>query len=344
MKIYLYPPTPVSVSVPPIAYTIDGVPTDVNIDTVTPADSTPLPVQQYDSNGNIVDPGLVFILKDGTSTPVSDNADPAQVVSIPVKIMSAGGTNINITAGDINIQTTDLGANYDSMRIGDGSGNYIGVEADGSINVNNPVAEASLDVLVTEVGEINTKTPALVGGAVPVVMASSPLPTGAATEATLLDVRTNTSDTASVLSDVVTELTSLNAIDYATEATLSAINGKLPATLGQKDAADSLAVALSVEDSQFLSIIASRQVFSSISQTLVSADLIAPGNTRGFMIQNSTRAGGALRFTDTSGASATVGWLLEPGQSTSYIASGSDQLSVFDVDGLGIDCTIIWYV
>ena len=39
---------------------------------------------------------------------------------MPVEIVSFDGTSINITAGDINVQTSHTGANPDSMRVGDG--------------------------------------------------------------------------------------------------------------------------------------------------------------------------------------------------------------------------------
>lgn len=63
---------------------------------------------------------------------------------IPVEIYTVGSTPINITAGDIDIHTTDVGANYDSMRIGDGT-NLLAVNADGSIsthlsNTTGPIA------------------------------------------------------------------------------------------------------------------------------------------------------------------------------------------------------------
>ena len=86
-----------------------------------------------------------------------------------------------------------------------------------------------------------------------------------------------------------------------------------------------------------------RALSSTIGQLSTSGTLSAPANAKGFTIQNSARASGALRFKAVSGASASVGFLLEPGQSTSY-QDGAANLSIFDVDGLGIDCTVLWYV
>lgn len=84
------------------------------------------------------------------------------------------------------------------------------------------------------------------------------------------------------------------------------------------------------------------RTLDSVAQRTTSGTIVAPSGAKGFTIQNSARAGGALRFS-TSGASATVGYLLEAGQSTSY-QEGASNLSIFDVDGLGIDCAVLWYV
>lgn len=52
-----YPPSaPVDIASAPIQFLLDGTPTDVSMDTGTPANSTPLPVIQLDSSGNPVTP------------------------------------------------------------------------------------------------------------------------------------------------------------------------------------------------------------------------------------------------------------------------------------------------
>ena len=178
--------------------------------------------------------------------------------------------------------------------------------------------------------------------AVPVSLAALPLPTGGATEA-----KQDTGNTS--LSSIDGKFTTLNAKDFATETTLSAMSAKLPATLGQKASASSLSAVLSTEQEALINDIKSntaKKALDSMSQsaTTTSATLTAPANTKGFTIQNSTRATGALRFTKTGGgASASVGFLLEPGQSTSY-QEGASSLDVFAVDGTAIDACVIWYV
>ena len=96
---------------------------DTNTVIVTEDSTTP-------ANNNGL-PSLAMIYKNGVQVPVSDSdSNPKDVVAVPVKITEVGGTAINITAGDINIQTSDMGVNFDSQRIGDGSGNYLKIEAD----------------------------------------------------------------------------------------------------------------------------------------------------------------------------------------------------------------------
>jgi hypothetical protein len=90
----------------------------------------------------------------------------------------------------------------------------------------------------------------------PISAASLPLPTGAATEATLaaLDAKvTTTANGIKVDGSAVTQPISAASLPLptgaATEATLSAISAKLPSTLGQKTMANSFAVVLASDQS-----------------------------------------------------------------------------------------------
>lgn len=91
---------------------------------------------------------------------VANNQSPMNV-----RIVDAGGTIINITAGDIDIHTSDVGANFDAIRIGDGSGVYIKVNADGSINTNLANATGPLDYNYGVVGLQTLRTAAQIGNA-----------------------------------------------------------------------------------------------------------------------------------------------------------------------------------
>jgi len=77
-----------------------------------------------------------------TSVPVKTTVTGELVIvgdatsPIPVNLVEANGTTINVTAGDIDIHLTDIGANYDSVRIGNGT-NTLNINTDGSVNVAN---------------------------------------------------------------------------------------------------------------------------------------------------------------------------------------------------------------
>ncbi len=63
---------------------------------------------------------LQFIRDAVAQQVIKDTVDSNNTIGLPVEIVAANGTEINITAGDINIQTTHTGPNPDSMQIGDG--------------------------------------------------------------------------------------------------------------------------------------------------------------------------------------------------------------------------------
>lgn len=414
--------------------------------------------QRMDASGaslaSVISPPIQ-IVKDGVDTTVTkDTANPSNTVAVPVEIVGTSGTEINITAGDINVQLTHLGTNADSTRIGDGT-NLMAVNSSLEAQVRDDDANAALLVIASDIQKIASAVDTngtahsaegfmVLGsdgtnsvrlkldsdGHAQVDILSQVLPTGAATEAAQ-----NTGNGS--LATIVTNTTGL-----ATQATLAAIAGQLPASLGSKADAASLAVTLSTEDkatqnaiknaveildnivsgseaqvdivsagpilteTQFntltgaltetapandtassglngrlqriaqrlsslisllpaalgqqnmagsLSVaIASNQSVVPVSQSRVmnsavnftaAGNLTAPAGAKGFVIQNSTRALGALRFAPGSGvATASVGFLLEPGQSTSYQDGAPSVLSIGNVDSLALDGCVIWYV
>ncbi|MEA2038009.1 MAG: hypothetical protein U9O94_10975 [Nanoarchaeota archaeon] len=80
---------------------------------------------------------------DGTITTVmEDIGTPANSRPLPVKLTGATG-DINITAGDLNVQLSHSAVNYDSTRIGDGT-DLLAINADGSINVSSSSTVSSI--------------------------------------------------------------------------------------------------------------------------------------------------------------------------------------------------------
>lgn len=92
--------------------------------------------QRFDDTGaslaSVVSPPIQFT-KDGTTTTVEeDTVTPANNNPLPVKLIDVTG-DVNITAGDLNVQLSHTGGSADSVQIGDGT-ETLAINADGSIN------------------------------------------------------------------------------------------------------------------------------------------------------------------------------------------------------------------
>lgn len=347
--------TSVSITTPPTQFNYDGAPQTVEQDTAAVANNRAMP-------------NLLFIYKDGVQVPiVKDTGLPSNTVGIPVEIVAASGTPINITAGDLNVQLSDQGVNFDSSRLGDGSGIYLKINADGSINVVDAAAVAALQSL-------DSKSPALVGGKVPVdtglaqpltdtqlratavpvsgtiavsnfpatqpvsgsvsvsnfpatqpiSAASLPLPTGAATETTLL--------ANGVLVGAVNETAP------ATDIASSGLNGRLqriaqritslialiPASLGQKTMANSFAVTLASDQTAIPStqtaLTASYQ--EDVTVTVAVETITAPAGAKWCKIMTEC-TGGDMRVKIGGTASAASGFKFQDGRSEDFQSAGN---------------------
>lgn len=126
----------------PLEYLHNAVSTQVEIDTGTPANNKPLPT------------GIYFELNGVQQQVIEDTGTPANNAPLPVKLTSVTG-DINITANDLNVQTSHLGAGFDSMRIGNGT-NLMDVNASLEALVHDTDALAELVL-------IDAKLPATLG-------------------------------------------------------------------------------------------------------------------------------------------------------------------------------------
>jgi hypothetical protein len=173
-----------------------------------------------DEGALVTTAGPLQFKKDGVTTEVAkDTAISANTIPLPVEIVAASGTEINITAGDLNIHSSHDGANPDSMQIGDGT-EILAVNVDGSINVNDAAVLAKLGDI--EVLDFATETTlALIEGKDFATETTLALLEGKdfATEATLASIDGK---------DFATETTlaSLEGKDFATEATLALLEAK----------------------------------------------------------------------------------------------------------------------
>lgn len=289
MITYVWPPQSVAVAVPPVQYLKNGANQTVAQDTVTPANNNPLPAGMY-------------ILKDGIAYPVGiDTVTPSNTVSVPVRVEGATGP-INITAGDLNVQLSDAGANYDATRIGDGSGIYLKINADGSVNVSDATTAAKLTSLLG----LDFATSAKQDAAKTVLDNSL-------TKLTSIDGKDFSTSAKqdlakAVLDNIKTNGDTLNAKDFATSAkqdaqavltgavtetapasdtASSGLNGRLqriaqrlssliallPTSLGQKTKANSLAVAIA-SDQDPLATVPSTLSLTVAAGSALNADVI----------------------------------------------------------------------
>jgi len=147
-------------------------------------------------------PNGVFVAE----TITKDTANVLNTIPMPVEIVGAAGTEITLTAGDINVQLSHTGANFDATRIGDGT-NILAINASLEALVRDadsitelqailakiiaaPSTEAKQDTIITSLSTLLTELQAKADLAEtqPVSVQSSALPTGAATEATLASI------------------------------------------------------------------------------------------------------------------------------------------------------------
>ena len=248
---------------------LEGVLSDV----LTAADTFDIlrPIaQRYDETGaslaSVVSPPLQFA-KDGLTVAVTeDTVTPANNIPLPVKLVDVTG-DINITAGDLNVQLSHSGGTPDSVQIGNGT-NIVDINASNEMLVKDTDATVILGNLLTELALKADLTETQ-----PVSVSSLALPTGAATEATLASLEAKDFATQTTLAALLaafsaedfatqttlaallaafsaedfatqTTLAALAAEDFATETTLAAMSAKLPAALGQLVKAASMSVTI----------------------------------------------------------------------------------------------------
>ena len=213
-------------------------------DTITAADTfdilRPIP-QRFDSTGaslaSVVTPPIKILRGPNSvfaeATVTKDTANDANTIPLPVEIVGAAGTTINITAGDINVQLSHTGANPESMQVGNGA-NLMAVNASLEAQVRDDDAN-------TAIGLMSAKLPAALGQ---LAMVASMSVTIASDQSAIninnISGAVSLPTLAATSTIQATQQTSLGSIDTNT----GNINGKLPGTLGQKAMIASLAVVI----------------------------------------------------------------------------------------------------
>ncbi|KHD88844.1 MAG: hypothetical protein OM95_06930 [Bdellovibrio sp. ArHS] len=297
----------------PTQFVLDGNDVEVEEDTANAANNKPLPTKLFDSTNNPINPSTIESVNDvetavlavDTTIQGIDFATETTLASLEAKVLS-----------DTQLRASPVPISASSLPLPTGA-----------------ATEATLS-------SIDTKTPALVGGAVPVtgpltdaelrataVPVSGPL-TDAELRATPVPVSGPLTDTQLRASAVPVSAATLPLpTGAATETTLSAMSAKLPATLGQKAMTDSLAVTLSSDQSAIPTKAPvntnGSQANTSLTATTAST-ATAPANAVGFIIQAPDTNTDAIRYRIGGTASTTAGMQLQPGRDSGYIPAAAN--------------------
>lgn len=275
----------------------DGSWYPVTLDTSNPYAHTPIPVAITDVTGT----SNVNVDLSGSSLSVNIKHDGASPSSIRI---GDGTTLTSVTVNnELKVKDADVKTALDTLNTVDFA------------------TEAKQDTTITAIGSLLTELQlkADLTETQPVSVQSSALPTGAATETTLSALNTKVPANLTVASTrllvdgsgvtqpisatalplptgaateakqdtMIASLASIAGEDFATEVTLAAMSAKLPATLGQKTSANSLAVVLPSDQ-----VVATRESALSCgtyTDTTISGatvtTILAPVGARGMKIQ-----------------------------------------------------------
>jgi len=218
---------------------------------------------------NISSSPISFNLDGSVVEVTEDTVTPANNLPLPVKLTNLAG-DINITAGDLNVQLSHTGGTFDSIQIGNGTNLWaINATLEGLVHDTDVLAELVL---------IDAKLPATLGAKLAAASLAVVLATNQPALPLSDDAATETKQDAEIVL-----LTALDDKDFSTETTLAAMSAKLdvrlPATLGQKADTASLAVTQSVEDEAIQVSIAvdNATVAGAVDGTEMQVDIVDAG-------------------------------------------------------------------
>lgn len=212
--------------------------------------------------------------------------DPGQIIKQAFDD-STGRIKVDaeVTATIVGLQEVIISAVDDSIKIGDGTGHFLAVQADGSINTNVTISGVATEETLSN---LNGKITAINTGAV--VVSSSTLPSGASTS-----VKQDTGNT------------SLSSIDTKLSGTLS-VTGSLTDTQLRASSipisATSLPLPTGASTEATLSTLNSKIATVNTSAVTISTSLPAGTNTIGKLSLNDGIDIGDVTINNASGSSA----------------------------------------
>lgn len=352
--LYTYPPQSVSVSPSPIQYLKNGVPTTVSIDTVTPANSNPLPItaqsfplptgaatEAKQDTGNTslssIDGKFTTLnAKDFSTSAKQDlllaelqlkadltETQPVSLASIP--LATGAATEAKQDTG--NTSLSGIGTNTVNIP------NVITTEggtqpSHGIIVMGHAGAGVARHLLVDGTGRVNTNVTASV------------LPTGAST---LAEQQTQT-----------TAIGSLTETAPATDTASSGLNGRLqriaqrltslialfPSSIGTKASADSLAVviasdqaAISVSPSTVLGTITSTQKSVGLTAVRATVSGSSPSSVRKRLLIKPSKNNTGAVYLGSSSVTTSNGLEIIGPDRLEFLLDAADYFLISDTAG-----------
>jgi hypothetical protein len=104
-------------------------------------------------NVSVTPSPLSYHLNGVTNVVNRDTTTPANTRALPVEIMGASGMVLNVTTGDLNIQTSHNGSQPDSIQIGDGT-TVLGITVSNEAKVSDSASHTALGTLNTSVNTL----------------------------------------------------------------------------------------------------------------------------------------------------------------------------------------------
>lgn len=284
-------------------FILDGFTEPVQKDTVTPANSIPLPVEVLSPTGLAI-----------------DFATEAKQDDIITELTTANTYLLSISGEDFATQTTLLAVAASLSSI--------------DTKLTSPLTVTATNLDIRDLTSVTDSVGAVQSGTWNInnVSGTVSLPTGAST---LVEQQSQTS-----------LLTTID-VDTGNIATnTSAINGKLPGTLGQATMANSLAVVIASDQSDIPVTARSAQNTASYDEitnlTTSAQTFTAPAGAIGFKIQSPSTNSQNIRFKVGGAATTTSGMIMEPGRSEDF--DSSTNVSVIAVAGSNQSVYIQWKV
>lgn len=281
------------------------------------------------------------ILKDGVMELVEKNTiNPLDTVAVPVEIVSASGQEMQFTInGDVIASISANGVSYSSIRVGDGSGNYVGVTVDkealsydaklkaviesfdsvsgsNTLSVNSPTANTVLSDIYARLGNILTQetSSATTLGTVTSTAAKQDDQTALLTTISAVPFATSVKqdDQTTAINGVTTAVNAVSTAlgDVAKEVTLDKVNtaiGKQDDTSATTDTGTFSLIALFKRSLEKMTALA-LQLPASLGAKLSAASVsITPATDAVFNISSSVASSGSQsKGTVPSGTAVTV--------------------------------------